>query len=92
MITSCLVYYVTQNSSGCRYWTWHHEDAEGFAFRCVVMEDILNTAADSNAVSGTVFSEICTLACAKKKMDFGHVLCRDFLSWQYKALRKVSNL
>ena len=32
---------------GCRYWTWHHEGAGDFAFRCVVMEDILNTAAES---------------------------------------------
>ena len=31
--------------------------------------------------------------CQKKKiLDFGHELWRDFLSWQYKALRKVSNL
>jgi len=43
-----------KDTSGCRYWTWHHEGAGEYAFRCVVMDDILNTATDSNAVSGTV--------------------------------------
>ena len=65
MITS-YTSYVTQNSPGCRYWTWHHKGAGEYAFRCVVMDDILNTAPDSNAVSGAVRScfSVFSTACA----------------------------
>merc|ERR1719402_876941 len=39
--------------SSCKYWTWHHEKALGFEFRCVLMFDFINTAEDSNTVSGS---------------------------------------
>ena len=39
--------------AGCRYWTWHHEGAGQFAFRCVTMEDVISRVPDQNAVSGT---------------------------------------
>merc|ERR1719402_1568997 len=39
--------------SSCKYWTWHHEKALGFEFRCVLMSDFVNTADDSNTVSGS---------------------------------------
>merc|ERR1719153_508964 len=39
--------------SSCKYWTWHHEKALGFEFRCVLMSDFINTAEDSNTVSGS---------------------------------------
>ena len=38
---------------GCRYWTWHHEDAGQYSFRCVTMTDVSARVADSSAVSGT---------------------------------------
>jgi len=38
---------------GCKYWTWHHEKAVGFEFRCVLMSDFVNTAEDSNTISGS---------------------------------------
>jgi len=37
----------------CRYWTWHHKEAVGFEFRCVLMADFSNKAEDSNTISGT---------------------------------------
>ena len=38
---------------GCRYWTWHHEGAGEFSFRCVTMTDVRARVADPSAVSGT---------------------------------------
>merc|ERR1719499_1473151 len=39
--------------SSCKYWTWHHEKAFGFEFRCVLMSDFVTPAEDSNTVSGS---------------------------------------
>ena len=38
---------------GCRYWTWHKEEAGLFTFRCVTMTDVDSRVSDNNAVSGT---------------------------------------
>ena len=38
---------------GCRYWTWHKEEAGQFAFRCITMTDVNTRVSDNNAVSGT---------------------------------------
>jgi len=40
-------------SPKCRYWTWHHEGAQEYAYRCVLMTDTLTTVEDPNAISGT---------------------------------------
>eukprot|EP00092_Neocalanus_flemingeri_P004615 GFUD01004972.1.p1 GENE.GFUD01004972.1~~GFUD01004972.1.p1 ORF type:complete len:470 (+),score=82.06 GFUD01004972.1:89-1498(+) len=37
----------------CKYWTWHHEKATGFEFRCVLMSDFVVKAEDSNTISGS---------------------------------------
>jgi len=37
----------------CKYWTWHHERAVGFEFRCVLMSDFVTKADDSNTISGS---------------------------------------
>ena len=38
---------------GCRYWTWHKQEAGQYAFRCVTMTDVDTRVSDNNAVSGT---------------------------------------
>lgn len=38
--------------SGCRYWTWHHENAGPYSFRCITMEDVYHRVRDDNAISG----------------------------------------
>merc|ERR1719369_99751 len=40
-------------SKGCKYWTWHHEKAVGYEYRCVLMSDFVNAAEDSNTISGS---------------------------------------
>merc|ERR1712123_293305 len=37
----------------CKHWTWHHEKAAGFEFRCVLMSGFVTKAADSNTISGS---------------------------------------
>ena len=38
---------------GCRYWTWHKDEAGQFAFRCITMTDVNTRVSDNNAISGT---------------------------------------
>ena len=38
---------------GCRYWTWHHENAGQYSYRCVTMTQVNYRVADPSAVSGT---------------------------------------
>lgn len=38
--------------SGCTYWTWHHEGAGAYRFRCVLMKGYSSLAWDDNAISG----------------------------------------
>lgn len=42
-----------QQKPGCRYWTWHHEGAVGYAYNCVIMEDVDAKVYDPNSVSGS---------------------------------------
>ena len=42
-----------EKTSGCRYWTWHHENAGQYSYRCVTMTQVNYRVADPSAVSGT---------------------------------------
>ena len=36
----------------CKAWTWHHKDADGWAFQCITMTGYGYTNYDTNVVSG----------------------------------------
>ena len=68
-------------SPRCRYWTWHHAGAGDYAYRCVIMEDVLGKVEDSNAVSGTAKC-VCPLVSTNTRARQGSVVLDSLATWQ----------
>ena len=41
-----------QRRSDCNYWTWHHDKAGGWSYKCVTMKDAGTRVKNTKCVSG----------------------------------------